>query len=151
MLARRRRWKVLNSSALKITSPVVQPYLKPLLGERLLDYYVSVAVAINIPGRHRMHGLGRLEGECDILAAREMNLDLETALTSWQARIHKNGSIRLLVAVKISYGQCGSKARCEVHAPQGAFEPILRTKARRRESEHRGENKAAGERLCFHA
>jgi hypothetical protein len=56
--------------------------------------------------------------------------------------IDKDGTIRLVIAVEVSGGKRlpewrhEARRRCEIRPRQRAFEPILRPKGRRRQSQH---------------
>jgi hypothetical protein len=81
--------------------PVVQPYLKPFVGEGLLNNDVGCAVLIDVERRQRQSCLIGLEGEFIVLASGDVELNPKELLTVEIAGIKKHSAVWLLVVVKI--------------------------------------------------
>lgn len=118
-----------------------------MVSERLLDDDVRCAVPVDIQGRYCQRGFVRPKREVGISSAREMKLDgPEGALRPTPAIIHKDGAIGFVITVKV--GSCERllerraqiRWRCEMSPRQRAFEPVLRPKERRRQSQRSGDD-----------
>ncbi len=135
----------------KTTSPVIQPDPKKLLREGLPDNDVGVAVFVDIPSRYCLRNFSGFEGEMSIPASGEMKFDAEACdLTVQSARIQKDRSVCLVIAVQVGNGEGPSEWRREIRPRQGAFKAVLRPEARCYESQRGGKDKLSLKRSALH-
>ena len=79
--------------------PVVQPYLKPFVGEGLLNNDVGCAVLIDVERRQRQSCLIGLEGEFIVLASGDVELNPKELLTVEIAGIQE-------AQRRLAFGRC---------------------------------------------
>ena len=100
-----RGWEVFNSTPMKTTAPVIQPNEKTLMGQGVLDDNVRRAVFVDVPSCYRQGGFGGGEGEVGIVAARKVKFYVEAVVTGHSPRIHKHGSVRLVIIIEVGNGE----------------------------------------------
>ena len=98
-------WEVLNPTLAKAAVPVIQPDLKALVSERLLDNNVRRSISVHVQRRDGQRDLSRFEDQIRISAGSEMELDNpEAALGSPPVRVEKDCTVWLAITVEIGRG-----------------------------------------------